>query len=478
MKLPTEFYKISRHFDVERLTQEVSQFNEDDWLEHPQKFYGNTAIPLVSANGEQNNDMTGPMLATDALNKCSYIQQILASFNTTIGRSRLMRLLPGQKVPLHTDHHYSWRHRVRIHIPIITDPAVQFICNGRNVNMAAGEAWTFDNWKMHEVINASNITRVHLVFDTSGSADFWDLVESSSKINAEFIAYQPGKKVLFPTELINAPVVMDPCELELMIRDLLDELELKTASEMAEFEPFKKLLANLIHDWRCTWSQYGTNKTGWKAFEQLRASYIAKSIPYAKKFPAKNNGLPLRKLLINWLEYAVNRDMASNTNVFKLPIEPVSPAVIMDPNRRRIMDDPVFIVAAPRSGSTLLFETLCQAKSIFSIGGESHGIFENIAKLNPANNSFNSNRLTELDADPATAKELIASFAGKLKNREGERFLTIPVDKHTPVMTFLEKTPKNALRIPFLNAVFPNARFIFLHRSPEANISVSAQFST
>ncbi len=30
----------------------------------------------------------------------------------------------------------------------------------------------------------------------------------------------------------------------------------------------------------------------------------------------------------------------------------------------------------------------------------------------------------------------------------------------------LEKTPKNALRIPFLKAVFPEAKFIYLHRDP------------
>ena len=30
----------------------------------------------------------------------------------------------------------------------------------------------------------------------------------------------------------------------------------------------------------------------------------------------------------------------------------------------------------------------------------------------------------------------------------------------------LEKTPKNALRIPFLRAVFPEAKFIYLHRDP------------
>jgi len=35
----------------------------------------------------------------------------------------------------------------------------------------------------------------------------------------------------------------------------------------------------------------------------------------------------------------------------------------------------------------------------------------------------------------------------------------------------LEKTPKNALRIPFLAAAFPEARFIYLHREPEPTLA-------
>ena len=38
-------------------------------------------------------------------------------------------------------------------------------------------------------------------------------------------------------------------------------------------------------------------------------------------------------------------------------------------------------------------------------------------------------------------------------------------------LRFLEKTPKNALRIPFLDAAFPDAQFIFLWREPRPNIA-------
>ena len=38
-------------------------------------------------------------------------------------------------------------------------------------------------------------------------------------------------------------------------------------------------------------------------------------------------------------------------------------------------------------------------------------------------------------------------------------------------MRLLEKTPKNSLRVPFLAAVFPDARFVYLYRDPRETVS-------
>ena len=45
--------------------------------------------------------------------------------------------------------------------------------------MAAGEAWLFDNWRLHRVENPTADERIHLVADTSGSATFWQFVAGS-----------------------------------------------------------------------------------------------------------------------------------------------------------------------------------------------------------------------------------------------------------------------------------------------------------
>src|SRR5882757_2864001 len=58
------------------------------------------------------------------------------------------------------------------------------------------------------------------------------------------------------------------------------------------------------------------------------------------------------------------------------------------------LESPIFIVAAPRSGSTLLFETLARSESLCSVGGEAHWLVENHKDLRPGEPGVDSNRLT------------------------------------------------------------------------------------
>jgi LPS sulfotransferase NodH len=123
------------------------------------------------------------------------------------------------------------------------------------------------------------------------------------------------------------------------------------------------------------------------------------------------------------------------------------------------------ILSAPRAGSTLLFETLAQAAGVYTIGGESHQLIESIAALRPGRGVVNSNRLTRRDATSAIVAELRQRFSSRVRDRDGRE------PASGAAIRLLEKTPKNALRVPFLLEVFPDAQFIFLHREPRANLS-------
>jgi hypothetical protein len=127
-------------------------------------------------------------------------------------------------------------------------------------------------------------------------------------------------------------------------------------------------------------------------------------------------------------------------------------------------DRPIFIVNPPRSGSSLLFETLSQAPGLYTVGGESHGVIEGVRGLGIMASQFESNCLDESHAHPEIVAVLRERFNGLLRDRQG---LSAPSGR----VRMLEKTPKNALRIPFLAKVFPEAHFIFLYRDPRQVLS-------
>ncbi len=130
---------------------------------------------------------------------------------------------------------------------------------------------------------------------------------------------------------------------------------------------------------------------------------------------------------------------------------------------------PVFIVSAPRAGSTLLFDLLAESAKLWSVGRESDGIIEGIPELHPSRHDYASHRLTKVD--PFTADTLRAAFLAELCDRQGQRYLALPNGRRPMQVQMLEKTPENALRIPMLVAAFPNACFIYLLREARQNVS-------
>lgn len=271
MKLSSEFFRLPYRFDVNRMIEEVSGIPENCWIPHPDRHLGNTALPLISLRGEDNDLFHGPMKTTPHLARLKYIQQVIASLGEVYGRSRLMRLGPGCEVPLHTDTNYHWYNRVRIHVPITTTPDVMFHCGDKKTHMAAGECWIFDAWQQHRVVNSSDQTRVHLVFDTAGSSRFWDMVDQSerpcdsdcaARVEDQFVAYEPNKSVHILTEKYNAAPVKSPGEVDGMVDELIADYRREPANKVEAIVEYTHQLKRFCRDWRMLFSLYGYEREG------------------------------------------------------------------------------------------------------------------------------------------------------------------------------------------------------------------------
>ncbi len=246
---------------------------------------------------------------------------MLASFETVFGRSRLMRLEGKSEATLHVDTNYYWADRVRIHVPIMTSPVIEFICNERSVHMAAGESWIFDAWRLHNVLNPTGDQRIHLVADTVGSAAFWDLVgrgerpfaENGAKpAAAELVPYRPGAEVRLETEHSNYPVVMSPWEQEHLARSLEQDLG---DGDTAEAVAFRSALSSFLRDWRVAWARYGESREGWETYERLRQSFDSALKPVEHKLALAFNNADAAEIARQMLiRPALNPQMAGNGN--------------------------------------------------------------------------------------------------------------------------------------------------------------------
>lgn len=254
MNLVHPFYRFPFQFDAERLAAEVAAVPESEWCTHPAIAPGNTALPLISTRGEINDDFAGPLRPTKHLLASPYMRQVLAPFRTLLGRARLMRLDSEAHVPKHVDAHYYWRTHTRVHIPITTHPQVEFHCEDQVVNMAAGEAWTFDNWRMHTVVNKTPVRRVHLVFDTFGSAEFWKMARPLSEpIERRLLPYEPGVEPRLEFETRAGDPILPPGDVDCTLREIAEDVAANPQNDSAALQTLQEILLDLRRDWRLAW---------------------------------------------------------------------------------------------------------------------------------------------------------------------------------------------------------------------------------
>ena len=290
MKLQVPFVQLPLRYDAARLLEEVERLGEEVWRPHPQGYAGNSALPLIAVNGDPSSDsISGPMRPTAHLEACPYLRQVMASLGAIWGRSRLMRLSGHAEVPKHADLAYYWRDRVRVHVPIQTQPSVRFQCGDAEVNMAAGECWIFDTWSPHRVINANPAQRIHLVADTVGGEQFWEHA-SGGRVpghpapgwQARLVAPDPASDPQLVYESENLGSVMTPWELREHLNFIVSE-----AAPAPQLATIHQVCQRFNAIWLGLWARYGTSEQGW-------ADYRAALEPFAAAIESLGSNLLLR----------------------------------------------------------------------------------------------------------------------------------------------------------------------------------------
>jgi len=105
-----------------------------------------------------------PAVLTEAAQACAAF--VLGYYpGARLARMTLAELPAGAKIAAHIDNGIGITAVHRIHVPIITNPAVHFFIDKVSYYLEAGVVYEFDNTRLHAVDNRSAERRVHLMCD-------------------------------------------------------------------------------------------------------------------------------------------------------------------------------------------------------------------------------------------------------------------------------------------------------------------------
>ena len=168
MKLPGLLFRVLE-VDVSDLREEVNKLTESEWIDwelrqNRYKVHSTTqSYPFYfSEYGETAKaynidtklwELTKPI-----------IEKVEQWYNRRAEVSLLVKLLPFKSIRPHTDGGW-FIDTHRIHIPIITDPDILFILDGKKFHLECGYAYEMNNLVEHSVVNPTAVGRVHLMVD-------------------------------------------------------------------------------------------------------------------------------------------------------------------------------------------------------------------------------------------------------------------------------------------------------------------------
>ncbi|MFS2070593.1 aspartyl/asparaginyl beta-hydroxylase domain-containing protein [Pseudomonas sp. CT11-2] len=165
------FSRLPVTVDLPLLLQALAAIGEDNWHGHFNSAYYTgdwSGVALISAADALTELAPGsgePRLR-EPWRQDGRWQQGLRDLPLQIVCARLLRLGPGGRIHEHRDYDLGEPDAdLRLHIPLLSPPQVDFMLDGQRMPMAAGECWYLDLARPHRVDNRDTQTRIHLVLD-------------------------------------------------------------------------------------------------------------------------------------------------------------------------------------------------------------------------------------------------------------------------------------------------------------------------
>ncbi|WP_409305789.1 sulfotransferase family protein [Peribacillus sp. SCS-155] len=141
---------------------------------------------------------------------------------------------------------------------------------------------------------------------------------------------------------------------------------------------------------------------------------------------------------------------------------------------KNTLETPIFVVGCMRSGTTLISKLLGDHPDIIHCPFELKEIWSragNVPMSSPKTQDTACPSLTEKDIQPDQLEALTEAFNKKMQK-------VCKRKKKNPNGLFLNKNPHLCNKLPLVNALFPNSRFIWIYRDlPKVVASVKLLFN-
>lgn len=163
------------NFNINPIVEHLKKYNSEWFLNTTRqdafgvhKYTNSIFIYDHDANWKKNTKYSIEKATNDEdmLNLISPIIKVLEEkHNGKVGKVLFIRLSSSKNIDKHVDVGDYLESIRRHHVPIITNDNVSFVVGNETKTMRIGEIWEVNNNKMHEVLNAGDDERVHLLID-------------------------------------------------------------------------------------------------------------------------------------------------------------------------------------------------------------------------------------------------------------------------------------------------------------------------
>ena len=167
-------------FDAARLKADLARVQAEEWTPHyNDRDYGGVwrGAALRSATGATDHLLAKdpkarPFVDTPLAERCPYFREVMAAFPCPLKSVRLLGLAPRSFIREHSDDALDYEDsEVRIHVPIQTNPGVEFYLSGERLLLEEGGCYYLNVNLPHRVNNRGCSERIHLVIDAE--VDGW-----------------------------------------------------------------------------------------------------------------------------------------------------------------------------------------------------------------------------------------------------------------------------------------------------------------